>query len=426
MSAIEERLHREIGLDVDSVGPLAIGAAVRKRMECRGLETIDQYAALLESSQAECASLIDEVVVGETWFFRDGAPFELLREQATAWRAANGGGQPLHILSVPCATGEEPYSVAMVLLDAGLKPADFYVDAVDVSGRALERAKLGEYRESSFRGDIRFLKDHYFERRGDVFVVLPEVRTSVRFHQGNLTQAHFLTGMGPYDLVFCRNLLIYLGPEARRRALDNLCRKLTRQGVLFLGHAESAAVRRPQFSPIGTPGAFAFRRSPSTEDASGPIAGSTASSGQSRRRISSARTSTQRRPNEEERPVDLHRANGDSEPRPAAVKPESLLKQATDLANQGRVKEAAKLCETYIEDHGPNAAAYYLLGLSRHAAGLIGDAEDCFRKAVYLDEEHYDALIHLALLHEQRGDVRHAANFRRRADKAASAKRGLA
>lgn len=422
MSAIEARLSREIGLDADSVGPLSIGSAVRRRMEATGVETIDQYASLLDSSREECASLVDEVVVGETWFFRDVAPFELLREQALQWRGKGCPGDVLHLLSVPCATGEEPYSIAMVLLDAGMKPKEFQVDAVDVSSRALERAKHGEYGRHSLRGDFAGLADRFLERRGETYVVPAEIRLGVRFLRANLMQTDFLLGMGPYDIIFCRNLLIYLNQEARLQAVANLDRLLTRRGVLFLGHAESAAVRRPQFLPLGIPGAFAFERGPTIEEKH-------RGQNRSRQNPASAKEDGSRVAERKLRgtTADLGKVDSRSQvsSREKSSPIESRLKEAAELANQGRVEESARLCEAHIEDHGPNAAAYYLLGLARHAAGLIADAEDCFGKAVYLDVDHYGALVHLALLLEQRGDVRQAANFRRRADRAAESKRGL-
>jgi chemotaxis protein methyltransferase WspC len=133
----EQLLTRWIGLDPDTIGQAAIARAVRIRMEALGL---DSPAAALEQAAADSAErdrLIEEVVVGESWFFRDPQVFAFVCRFA-ATRAALPGRGPIRILCVPCAGGEEPYSMAMGLLDAGLEPEQFSIDAVDM---ALERAR---------------------------------------------------------------------------------------------------------------------------------------------------------------------------------------------------------------------------------------------------------------------------------------------
>jgi chemotaxis protein methyltransferase WspC len=132
-AVVHRLLEAEIGLDLDSVGASSLRAAVAARMAARGVRDPALYASLLESRD-EREALVDAVVIPETWFFRDRVPFELLAERATPG---------LRVLSAPCSSGEEPYSIAMALLDAGLAPGGFRIDALDISAPLLARARAG-------------------------------------------------------------------------------------------------------------------------------------------------------------------------------------------------------------------------------------------------------------------------------------------
>src|SRR2546430_7669954 len=137
MKRIERLLRDTIGLDAATIGSTLIERTVRLRMKHHGLQTTERYEQLVESSDAEWDQLLETVVVTETWFFRDRGPFtalgQLVREQ---WLPAHPTA-PLRLLSVPCASGEEPYSLVMALLDAGVPPGRFQIDAADISTRAL-------------------------------------------------------------------------------------------------------------------------------------------------------------------------------------------------------------------------------------------------------------------------------------------------
>src|SRR5580700_3360853 len=153
----ENLLKQAMGLDVDSVGSTMIERAVRLRMAEVGLRQTEDYWHRLCTSKDEIQELIETVVVPETWFFRDAKAFAALggivREQ---WGPAHPTAV-LRILSVPCCSGEEPYSVVMTLLDAGFPEGRLKVDALDISARALARAKRGMYGINSFRGaDLTF------------------------------------------------------------------------------------------------------------------------------------------------------------------------------------------------------------------------------------------------------------------------------
>jgi hypothetical protein len=155
----------------------------------------------------------------------------------------------LRVLSLPCATGEEAYSVSIALLDAGLRGARFTVRGVDVSERALGHARRAEYGKNSFRGNDGLLQRGYFEAASGSFRVVDAVREPVSFAKGNVLDAG-LCSPRSCDVVLCRNLLIYLDPAARARALDNLWSWLVDDGLLFAGHAEAVEQMDARFQRL--------------------------------------------------------------------------------------------------------------------------------------------------------------------------------
>jgi chemotaxis protein methyltransferase WspC len=186
MNRIEHLLRRRIGLDSQSIGSASIKRAVWLRMESLGLGRLEDYERLLEGSRAEWNQLVESVVVTETWFFRDPLVFAaFVRLVLEEWLPSHPAA-PLRLLSIPCASGEEPYSLVMALLDAGVPPDRIQIDAVDISARALARAERGVYGKNSFRGKDLTFCDRYFQPSKEGFVLEPAVRNCVRFFRGNL------------------------------------------------------------------------------------------------------------------------------------------------------------------------------------------------------------------------------------------------
>jgi chemotaxis protein methyltransferase WspC len=251
-TAIERIVRETIGLDAESIGRGAFERTVRAARSCANGCTA--CAAELRDSPEAREALIEQLVVPETWFFRDREPFVYLVE---AMRGVKRGGAALRILSAPCSTGEEPYSIAMALLDAGFAPGSFAVDAIEISRRALAVARAASYGPSSFRGERR---DEHFVPSPGGLQVEARVTSAVSFRQANMCDPRCLAGEQPYDAVFCRNLLIYLAPEARQIVLGHLRRLLAPDGIVFTGHAELPAFLGAGFVAIPRRGSFACRR----------------------------------------------------------------------------------------------------------------------------------------------------------------------
>ena len=175
---------------------------------------------------------------------------------------AHPSALPLRILSLPCAAGEEPYSIAIVLTEEGLPARRYQIDAVDISARRLASARRGVYSQNAFRGPGVRIGRVTFKQHPEGYEIDPELRTTVRFIQGSILDPRLLEGSPPYDVVFCRNLLIYLVPPARAALLRRINDVLAPDGVLLIGHADrldSTEVGRG-FVPTGDLGCFAYRR----------------------------------------------------------------------------------------------------------------------------------------------------------------------
>jgi len=390
-SPAEALLERWIGLDAHTLGSTAIDRAVRVRMGACGETDEAVFLARLTRDNAERDRFIDEVVVPESWFFRDPQIFDVLRQRA-ATLLASPGQAPLRILSAPCAAGEEPYSVALTLLEAGLSADQFHIDAVDVSHAALGRAAAASYSANAFRGADLTFRDRWFRVQGAAAKLDEAVRKLVKFSWGNLLDKSFTADSRPYDVIFCRNLLIYLTAAARNRVEQTLDRLLAPNGLLMLGAAEPP-ILKGSWTPVAGNTVFALQRG-GRATARPPV------------------------------PPPVHRATNATTPRASgasqAVEPQSLtrdelLHEAHELANAGRHAEAMEACRRQQQAAGPSAAVFFLMGMLHQAAGDLDRAEASFHKALYMDPAHDEAFMSLAVMAMQRGDDQMADHYRQSA-----------
>lgn len=392
-AAIETMLRQKIGLDANSIGSRTIARAVDARRLACALPDQASYLHRLQTSAQELEELIESVVVPETWFFRDKEPFIYLSQYVkTEWLKANT--TILRVLSVPCSTGEEPLSIAMTLLDSGLTAHQFCIDAVDISKCALLKAQQGIYSKRSFRGgDGLSAQGRYFQEVAGGYQVRPFVRERVKFMHGNLLKPDFLS-QSKYQIIFCRNLLIYLDYAARTQALQALDRALALGGLLFLGAAETAQITAKHFTPIRHRFAFAYRKAnpaPVSDVKPKTITGAA--------KVNAPDT----------KPPPLPQFA-----QPVRTQPLSKLEIAKQLADRGQLAEAVANCESYLSVNRTDAPAYILLGEIYQALNRLDVAEQSFQKAIYLNPHSIEALIHLALLKEQRGDRARSEILRQR------------
>ncbi len=394
LALIEAKLGERIGFSHDSLAT-ALEHAVRRRARACGLDDLAAYAERVSHSD-ELQELVEEIVVPETWFFRDPAAFACLETWAREEWPRMSGGRSLRALSLACGSGEEPYSMAICLGEAGV--SDFEVLGVDIRRRALAEGVRAVYRQHSFRGGRHDLRDRFFTADESGFRLHAAIASRVRFAWGNAIDPGLLAKVGPFDVLFCRNLMIYLHPQARRAVTANVTRLLADSGVLFTGHAETESVWNDSVRSLRKPRAFAFCKCEVVAERPRP-----------------ARPPAPRpRP---ARPVPLVPALA---PRPhVAPTAATLLEQARRAADAAAFEEALTLCRRHLEQAGASAEVYFLVGVLHHARHEDQDAVKAFLRAVYLDPDHHHSLSYLAVLAAKRGDERAAKALRVRAERAA-------
>jgi chemotaxis protein methyltransferase WspC len=399
MTEFEAILKRTMGLDAASIGLPAVERAVQERMAANRCTRPEAYLERLQTSRDELQALIEAVVVPETWFFRDREAFAALAGTVySEWSRGHADGM-MRILSLPCSTGEEPYSMAMALLDGGVPPDRFRVDAVDISARSVALAQAAVYGKNSFRGEDLGYRERHFEAADPrSWRLKAAVTRQVEFQTGNLFEADFLPGAARFDVIFCRNVLIYFDRPMQDRAVGVLRRLLAPQGFLFVGPSETGLLLSHDFDPAKLPLAFAFRK--------GGVAARAAGAPAPASWVPAVRATPRAAPRPVVRPLPFQAVKHPAGANPKADAGEAAagLDAVAALADQGHFVEAAKRGEEHLRAHGPTARAFYLLGLVRDAAGNHGAAIEYYRKALYLEPKHREALLQLAYLLEKQGD----------------------
>jgi len=398
----EGLLYREIGLDSQTIGSNAVARAVQERLTACALSDLEAYWELASRSKAELQELVEAVVVPETWFFRDPGAFEAMTKRAREFTLAENPSGPVRMLSYPCSTGEEPYSIVMSMLAMGVEPGRFAVDAVEISRRSLEIGRRAAYRKHSFRGVAPEWRDRYFTPEKDIHILNEDVRRCVRFIQGNILDKELLPGTGIYDFIFCRNVLIYLDLESRTQVVRIIQRMLKPEGWLFVGPSETALLTLFDFTPVRLPMAFCLRRCDPLPQ-SAPAA-------------KAPRASPPPKP-----PAARPKLAAITPPKPATpaiprpkLAPKNDLDEVERLANGGRLAEAAELCGAHLKSGGASARGHYLMGLIHDVAGRKEAAAAAYKNAIYLDPNFGEALAHLAILAEEQGDLRMARQLKDR------------
>ena len=402
-------LNLATGLNPDSVGLSVIESAVKTRALACGARNLQDYWEHVQASDGELQELIDEAVVPETWFFRDREAFAAMA-QALGKSLPPYPQQQLRLLSLPCASGEEPYSMAMALLAAGVPGASFRIDAIDISVRLLQRARQAVYRNNSFRGNKLDYRDRFFAPLDREFRVADAVRSQVHFRHGNLLDPGLVSQVQAYDCIFCRNVLIYFDRATQDRAVQLLARLLKADGLLFVGSSESGLMLNNHFVSAKLPQAFAFRK-----EAHALAEAKTVSA----RTLAPKRNGARKAPGPGAKPkVKRFAATLPDAKMAKPPRSDTDLEQIFEFANQGRLIEALQRCEEFLRTRGPSVQAYHLMGLVHDATGMHQQAEQCYRKALYLDPSHHEALIHLAFLLEKQGDAAGAQRLHLRAKRA--------
>ncbi|MFK5955769.1 MAG: protein-glutamate O-methyltransferase CheR [Planctomycetota bacterium] len=395
LDSLQKFLEEAIGLDPEALGTRVVRASVQRRMRAISCGQLDVYAQMILNNAEEGQNLIQEVVIPETYFFRYPDSYHFITEHLLKENPYWLNRPVLKILSLPCSTGEEPYSIAIAMLNAGYSPQDFSIDAVDVSHRALNIARKATYQTRAFRNLDARKQLSYFDQSEGSFQLKAKPRASVRFHFGNLLDENYIPPQGEYDLVLCRNLLIYFSRENQTLALKKLAAMVKEDGVLMLGHGEAPAAPSDTLTPIRHPGAFAFRKKNTQETKPAP-------------KLRAKKASPKKVMAAPKRSNAPTQASADT----SMI---SLWRQAKQAADCGKLVEAVELCERDLIENGQSANTLFLLGLSAQSLGASNLAKHNFELALELDSNHYDALIALSFLTQREGDAKLASLLAARA-----------
>jgi chemotaxis protein methyltransferase CheR len=239
-------IHREAGIHLPPTKKDLLVGRLGRRLRELGLKAYGAYYAyVMEAGDEELVRLLDAVSTNETSFFREGRQFEFLEQQVfPEWQASRARPRRIRVWSAGCATGEEPYSLAMILWSHFPPAAGWEIEirATDLSSRALERARAAVWPlERAPEIPPRYLKDFMLRGIGTQEGMMkagPHIRSIVRFERLNLHEETY-PGLGFFDLIFCRNVLMYFSAESKRRVVAHLLDHLPSTGYLFLGHAET-------------------------------------------------------------------------------------------------------------------------------------------------------------------------------------------
>jgi chemotaxis protein methyltransferase CheR len=259
---LRDMIQERFGIYYDDTKQFLLQSRLQTRLlKCR-LSDFAAYARHLTTSpdrENEWGELASVLANNETYFFRERAQLDVLTGEVVSQSVR--AGLPLRVWSAACSTGEEPYTIAMMIAQGRrISPSAVTIRASDLSPRALERAATGFYREHSFRATPPEMVQKYFRPFEGGFFINDEIKRMVEFSRLNLLDERGVAAMGTFDAIFCRNVLIYFEKATQKRVVDAFAHALRPGGFLFLGHAESIMRMTDRYDPVVTPKAIYYVR----------------------------------------------------------------------------------------------------------------------------------------------------------------------
>lgn len=385
LSQARRLIADRLGLDLSS-REQDLENAVSRLLAASGSRDADlAWLRALPDESPPWQRLVSDLTVGETCFFRDQGVFDALETRILPALVAErrAAGIPrLRLWCAACASGEEPYSLA-ILLERTLPDRSGWsvtLLATDINPRALETARLGVYREWSLRQAPEKLRAAYFRPLGDGrFELLPRIRRSVSFAPLNLatdTYPDRLGGTAAMDLILCRNVLMYFTEDVRRATVVRLRRALVPGGWLAVSPAEASAELFRTMVPVHWPDAIFYRRPGGAER--DPVAACATES------VSAPTLVVIPPPSGPEHEEEVRAASVAPAPTLPRDRVADALGRARELADRGRLAEAKGLCEAALSRDRLNAETYVLLATIRQEEGDVAAAVHDLRRALYL------------------------------------------
>ena len=427
---------------------------LRQRMQASGCPGFGAYEVWLDQNlHKEMRALAEQLTIAETYFFRYWDHFRAFVEVVLPERTRARDGRRLNVLSAGCASGEEAYSLAILIREhlPELQSWNVKLQGIDINPAMIERARRARYSTWSLRETSPELRERHFRPEGREFQLHESVRELATFHERNLLDDDPLFWhTGAFDVVFCRNVLMYFSPETMRTVVARIRASLSPGGFLFLGHAETLRGTSQDFHLRHTHETFYYQRR-EAGDAAGPdwrsaTVGATQVRGErlgatpdqdaswvsaihrsSDRIAELARGSPPATPGHASQPpapapldlrpaVELLQKERFAEamdlmhalPVSSEDDPDAQLLRAVLLANSSKLREAEQVCARILAADELNAGAHYLMALCREHAGDRGGALDHDQTATYLDAGFAMPHLHLGLLARRAGELEQA------------------
>ncbi len=417
-------IDKKSGLHFDEGRKGLLEEALRVRIKETKAGGFQEYYRILSevsTESEEFSRLLDILTIKETFFLRDKAQFEALRTIVLPEiiHKQKNRERNINIWSAACATGEEPYSIAMFLLDALPNPKKWNIRilATDISDEALTKARKGVYRKRS----IRLLSDtdisRFFEKKGEEYVIVPQVKSLVEFSTLNLVRDAFPTSNGNgWDIIFCRNVIIYFQVETIRKVLTKINQSLSEEGFLFTGYAEILRYLSTTFQPVNFGGAFIYKKKKESGEGKGETALLGNNETKSPRKLQPAATrSIPSKLRPQALPISptiskretvlpkVSTSEGIPSEQEKKQKAGKCIELAEKLSNQGLHKEAIEECHLAIKHDPLLVDAYFLAGLLYNNKGDTSIAIKKFKKTLFLKPDYFLARLNLADLYLKEG-----------------------
>ncbi len=242
---LSEYIYRKSGISLEHTAHYdKLYKQLKKRAKEENFSSFRSYFYALrfgDYKEQEFESLINAVTVNETYFFRENHQFEILVDDVLPIVHANKkSGEPIRILSAPCSSGEEPYSIALHLLedDDLINKRDFELVGIDIDSQIIEKANRGIYSERSVHVLSNEIKNKYFVKKNASYELDPDIRGAISFKKANVFDKKEMHDLGKFDVIFSRNMLIYFDDVSRKEVAMNFYNMLNPKGFILLGHAE--------------------------------------------------------------------------------------------------------------------------------------------------------------------------------------------
>ncbi|RAK57549.1 CheR family methyltransferase [Phenylobacterium deserti] len=259
-----EFLYQRTGMVFGESKRYYIERRIADRVKATGSGHFSDWFATLRNRPGELEAMINAFTVNETYFYREDHQLRALsRSILPAIARTKGPGDKIRIWSVPCSTGEEPYSIAIWLLENWPMVDAYNVEIVgsDIDTEALQAARLGRFGDRALQRLPADVIQRYFEqRRPGEHEIIQDLKESVAFTPANLIEGDSVADQGGFEVIFCRNVLIYFDDAARARAVDNLYTALRPGGFICLGHTESMSRISDRFDTCRFEDAVVYRR----------------------------------------------------------------------------------------------------------------------------------------------------------------------